>query len=82
MNELTHTRQDRIRNEYIREKIRIASIMEKMVESYLRWFRHIWRRPIETLVRRVDHMESSIIAGDRGIPRKIMDKTIKRDVDF
>ena len=29
-----HTRQDKIRNECIREKVRVTPILEKMVESY------------------------------------------------
>ena len=33
-----HTRLDRIRNEYIRQKIRVAPIDEKMRETRLRWF--------------------------------------------
>ena len=33
-----YTRQDRIRNECIREKVEVVPIVEKMVESHLRWF--------------------------------------------
>ena len=32
----------------------VALIVEKMVKSHLRWFGHVWRRPIEAIVRRVD----------------------------
>lgn len=31
----------------------LADIMEKMIECRLRWFEYVWRRPIETLVRKV-----------------------------
>ena len=34
-------RQDRIKNECIRKKVKIESIVETMVESHLRWFRLI-----------------------------------------
>jgi hypothetical protein len=34
------TKQNRIRN-MIREKIGIAPIVEKMIESRLRWFKHV-----------------------------------------
>ena len=44
---------------HFREKVGVAPIVEKMVESRLRWFGHVWRRPIEALVRRVDQMEGS-----------------------
>ena len=33
------------------------TIVKKMVESHLRWFEYVWRRPIETQVRRVDQKE-------------------------
>ena len=49
-----HTRQDRIWIECIREKVGAAPIVEKMVESRLRRFGHVWRRPVEALGRRVD----------------------------
>ncbi|KAL6543338.1 hypothetical protein OROHE_010858 [Orobanche hederae] len=39
-----HTKKDRIKNEVIREKIRIASIEDKMMENRLRWFGHVRRR--------------------------------------
>ncbi|KAF1859088.1 hypothetical protein Lal_00000914 [Lupinus albus] len=44
-----HTRQDRITNEYIKEKIGVTLVIQKMVESRLRWFGHIWRRLLEVL---------------------------------
>jgi hypothetical protein len=38
------TRQDRIRNDNIRERVGVAPIVE-MVENRLRWFGHVERRP-------------------------------------
>jgi hypothetical protein len=46
-----HTRKDRIRNDDIRDKLRVAPIQEKLVQHRLRWFGHIQRRPPEALVR-------------------------------
>ena len=37
----------RIRNGCIRENVGEASIMEKVIEYCLKWFGHVWRRPIE-----------------------------------
>ncbi|KAL5154223.1 Craniofacial development protein 2 [Glycine soja] len=51
------TRQDKIRNRAIRERVGVAPIVEKMVENRLRWFGHVERRPVDSVVRRVDQME-------------------------
>ncbi|KAH1218442.1 LINE-1 retrotransposable element ORF2 protein [Glycine max] len=50
------TRQDKIRNEAIRERVGVAPIVEKMVENRRRWFGHVERRPVDSVVRRVDQM--------------------------
>ncbi|KAL6575106.1 hypothetical protein OROMI_012391 [Orobanche minor] len=42
-----HTKKDRLRNEVIREKVRVASIEDKMMENRLRWFGHVRRRPVD-----------------------------------
>lgn len=60
-----HTRQDRIRNECIREKIKVALIEEKMIESCLRGFVHVRRRPFGDLVRSVDQAKDSAVVGGR-----------------
>ena len=52
-----------------------------MVKSTLRWFRHVQRRLVEALVKRVNQMEGSPIARGRGSSRKIICETIKRDLD-
>jgi hypothetical protein len=45
-----HIRKDRIRNDDIRDKLRVASIQEKLIQYRLQWFGHIQRRPLETPV--------------------------------
>ena len=47
-----HTRLYKIRNEVIRSKIGVASIVDKTREVGLRWFRHIRRRSMDAPVRR------------------------------
>ena len=44
------TRMDRVRNDYIRDRLGIAPIEEKLVQHLLRWFGHIQRRPPEAPV--------------------------------
>jgi hypothetical protein len=78
----TKTRQDRIRNDNIRESIGITPIVEKMVETRLRWFRHVERRLVDYVVRRVDQMESSQITRGRGRPGKIIRQNIEKDLEI
>jgi hypothetical protein len=71
---------DKIRNDNIRERIGVASMLEKMVETRLRWFGHVERRNVDFVVRRVDH-DSQVTRG-RGRPRKTMRETIKKDLEI
>lgn len=43
------TKQDRIRNNNIRRRIGIAPIIEPMMETRLRWFEHVERRPVNSM---------------------------------
>ena len=72
-----YTRHDRIKNEYIRKKVRVMSIVEKMVESCFGWLGHVWRRTIKASISRVDQMKDSLIDRSRGRPRKTTGETIK-----
>jgi len=49
-----YTRLDRIRNEVIREKVRVATIEEKLRETRLRWFGHVKRRGVNAPARRCE----------------------------
>ncbi|KAH1220391.1 LINE-1 retrotransposable element ORF2 protein [Glycine max] len=76
------TRQDKIRNETIRERVGVAPIVEKMVENRLRWFGHVERRPADSVVRRVDQMERRQTIRDRGRPKKTIREVIKKDLEL
>ncbi|KAL6544635.1 hypothetical protein OROMI_023497 [Orobanche minor] len=65
-----HTKKDRLRNEVIREKVRVASIEDKMMENRLRWFGHVRRRPVDAPVRRLESWGTSNIVKGRGRPKK------------
>jgi len=75
------TRHDRIRNDSIRERVGVTPIVEKLVENRLRWYGHVERRPVDVVVRRVDHMEESQVKRGRGIPRKTIRETIRKDLE-
>ena len=42
-----YTIKDRIRNDYIRERVGVAPISEKMVENHLRWYGHVQKRELD-----------------------------------
>ncbi|KAL5164394.1 hypothetical protein HKD37_18G049725 [Glycine soja] len=76
------TRQDKIRNGAIRERVGVAPIVEKMVENRLRWFGHVERRPVDSVVRRVDQMEGRQTIQGRGRPKKTIREVIKKDLEL
>jgi len=51
-------RRNKIRND-MRERVRVALIVEKMVDTRLRWFEHVERRPVDSVVMRVSDGEES-----------------------
>ena len=46
-----YTKQNKIRNQYIREKVRVAPIVRKIVEFFLKWFGHMRKRSVEAPIR-------------------------------
>jgi hypothetical protein len=51
----------------ILERVEVTSIVEKMVETRLKWFGHVERRLVDFVVRRVDLLEGFKIArGNEG----------------
>ena len=51
------TRNDKIRNEYIRGTIKVERLEMKMREDKVRWYGHVMRRDQEHVGRRVMEME-------------------------
>ena len=48
---------DKVRNEDILSLVGVAPIENKIRENRLRWFGHIWRRPTDAPVRRVEKID-------------------------
>ena len=63
------TRLDRIRNVTIRERVRVASLEERLRGTRLRWFEHIKRRSVNAPVRRCETISLSHIRRGRGRPK-------------
>lgn len=61
----------------ILESIGITSIIVKMVENMFRWFGHVERRPVDSVVRRVNQIERMQTTRGKGRPGKIVRETIR-----
>ncbi|GKE19731.1 hypothetical protein Tco_1427308, partial [Tanacetum coccineum] len=70
---------DMIPNGVFRAELDVDSIIEKMREGRLRWFRHLKRRPQTAPVRRVEAM---VVDGSRrrGRPKLRWEDRLKQDM--
>ncbi|WMV41945.1 hypothetical protein MTR67_035330 [Solanum verrucosum] len=75
-----HTRSDRIRNEVIREKVGVASVVDKLREARLRWFGHVKRRCVDAPVRRCEGLVVEGTRRGRGRPKKYWGEVIRQDL--
>ncbi|XP_060179517.1 B3 domain-containing protein REM17-like isoform X4 [Lycium barbarum] len=75
-----HTRNDRIRNEDIRDKVGVASVEDKMREARLRWFGHVKRRDTDAPVRRCERLAMDGFRRGRGRPKKYWGEVIRHDM--
>ena len=76
------TRQDRIRNECIREWVGVTPIEDKLRENRLRWFGHIQRRATETVVKRCDVVMVDGSVRGRGRFRLTLASVVNRYMDL
>ncbi|KAG5594321.1 hypothetical protein H5410_035553 [Solanum commersonii] len=75
-----HTRSDKIRNEVIREKVGVASVVDKLREARLRWFGHVRRRGADAPVRRCEGLVVEDTRRGRGRPKKYWGEVIRQDL--
>ena len=47
------TRRDRLKNEYVRASVNVDSIVDKLAQSRLRWFGHLYRKDETDVVKKV-----------------------------
>ncbi|KAF3666218.1 hypothetical protein FXO37_10691 [Capsicum annuum] len=64
------TKGDRVRNETIREKVRVASMGDNMREVRLRWFGHVMRRGTDAPIRRCERLTLDGFRRGKGGPKK------------
>ena len=77
-----HTRKDKLRNEFIRTKVGVAPIEDKLRENRLRWFGHVYRRPLEAPVRRLEGYCDEMVVRKRGRPRLTWGKVVDCDLRY
>ena len=65
-----------------RDKVGVVEIEGKMRENRLRWFGHVQRRPIDALVRRCDHETEVQGRRGRGRPRKTLEETLRKNLEY
>ncbi|RXH90055.1 hypothetical protein DVH24_032412 [Malus domestica] len=70
-----HTRKDKIENEDIRGKVGVAEIEGKMRENR-------FRRPTDAPVRRCDYGTEVQGRRGRGRPRKTLEETLRKDLEY
>ncbi|KAF3651799.1 hypothetical protein FXO37_17836 [Capsicum annuum] len=75
-----HIRKDRVRNEIIREKVRVASVEDKMRGVRLHWFRHVMRRGSDAPVRRCETLAMDGFRWGRGRLKKYWREVIRHDM--
>jgi hypothetical protein len=73
-----HTRRDRVRNDDIRDRVRVVPIEDKLIQHRLRWFGHVQRRPPEALVRSGVLKRADNVKSGRGRPKLTWDEFVKR----
>lgn len=72
----------RLKIDNIRESVGVTPVIQKMVENRLRWFKHVERRSLNYVVRRVNQTERGQIVRNRGIFRKTIREIIKKRLEF
>jgi hypothetical protein len=75
-----HTRLDKIKNEHIRQKVRVAEIGDKVREGRLRWYDHVLRRSPQAAVRQCENLSVEGTKRGRGRPKIIWKEVVARDL--
>ncbi|XP_070032905.1 uncharacterized protein [Nicotiana tomentosiformis] len=75
-----HTRRDKIRNNYIRDKVSVTPIDDKLRESRLRRFGYVKRRDPDAPVRRCERLTMACQRRGRERPKKYWGEVIRMDM--
>jgi len=73
------TRIDRIRNEVIRDLVKVTPIEDKIRETRLKWFGHV-KRSVNARVSRCEMINIPEGKRGRGSPNKSLNEVIREDL--
>ncbi|MCX8759408.1 reverse transcriptase domain-containing protein [Vibrio parahaemolyticus] len=77
-----NTIRDKLKNDFIRHKIGVAPIEDKLRENRLRWFGHILRRPKNAPVRKGEFFNMGETKRRRGRPKTTWLGLVKKDLNL
>ena len=72
--------QDRLENEYVRQRIGVECVRQRLREGRLRWLGHVVRMEEESIVRRVRELDVEGLPRGRGRPKLTWDAVVKKDM--
>lgn len=75
-----HIRRDKIRNKDIWKKVRVASVVDKLMQARLRWFGHVKVRYLGTPSRSCERLVIEGTRRDRGRPKKYWREVVRHDM--
>jgi hypothetical protein len=75
-----HTRLYRVRNDDIHDRLGVASIKEKLIQLWLRWFGDVHRRALEAPMHKSIIRRDNNVKRGRGRPNLTWEEAIKRDL--
>ena len=72
--------QDKLENEYVRFRVEIESMGQRLRENRLQWFGHVVQLEGDDVIKRVRKMQIPGEARGRGRPRMTWDAVVKKDM--
>jgi len=77
-----YSRVDRIRNEVVRYKVKVAFMKDKMRETKLIWFGHVKIRSVDVCMRRCKSINLIECRGGRGPLKKSFNELFEQGLKF
>ncbi|KAG5583186.1 hypothetical protein H5410_053813 [Solanum commersonii] len=76
-----HIRREKVRNEVVQNKVGMTSIIDKMKEARLRWFRYVKRRYTDTPVRKCERLAIVGIRRGKDKIEEVLGRLLKTPIE-